>query len=625
MKKVLIFTAIALIASALLSCEREETPVQQENAPQTVSRSFTCVFAEPDAKVGISELGKTTWEAGDEILIHGGASGNERQIITLTEEMISDDGKKAHIVVEGMDPYDHREYSSAYYAQYPASSVPDGVDLGIVSPFNNTDAFLMAACDFYDTFVFYNLSGVIAYTVDGDFDKVVFSGNYQEAVGFESYNACVVAYNGGTIDCNPLWGFSDVLTAVTKEVVADGRTMNFIYLPSGASFSQGFTFFFYKNDELIKAAQTFTAVTIGAGQMLNLGDITERLGDYEPEYMSDHTSEIPTAEAIDLSEDKGPANCYVITAPGTYKFPAVKGNFRNLDAGYVHGADLLWETWNNAEEVVENSLIAAVDFENNWIYFQTPETLHPGNALIAARNQFGRIIWSWHIWIPATKIETNTYGLYSSALMDRNLGALVAAQVGEAAPVESFGTVYQWGRKDPFVGPASTGGSDLATVSGFHCEQASGTIDLMESISNPLLMGHTENGDWLSVPNKELWIYEMKTIYDPCPPGYRVPAFESDQPLMQSKLSGITGFGVSKEYGYIQMGDPVTVFPLSGYRDDYSVTSFYKVLNRSGIWLAYSSSDVKAYSIALRADQDSYYQSTVPKSRGLSVRCVVDE
>ena len=154
MKKVLIFTAIALIASALLSCEREETPLQQENAPQTVSRSFTCVFAEPDAKVGISELGKTTWEAGDEILIHGGASGNERLIITLTDEMISDDGKKAHIVVEGMDPYDHREYSSAYYAQYPASAVPDGVDLGIVCPFNNTDAFLMAACDFYDTFVF---------------------------------------------------------------------------------------------------------------------------------------------------------------------------------------------------------------------------------------------------------------------------------------------------------------------------------------------------------------------------------------------------------------------------------------------------------------------------------------
>jgi hypothetical protein len=108
--------------------------------------------------------------------------------------------------------------------------------------------------------------------------------------------------------------------------------------------------------------------------------------------------------AVNLSK-KGAANSYIVTEAGEYKFWAVKGNSGvEIDPASV---EVLWETWNNAEEVAANSVIASVRISGSYVVFTTPETLKPGNAVIAAKDDAGVILWSWHIWVPATAIETN--------------------------------------------------------------------------------------------------------------------------------------------------------------------------------------------------------------------------
>lgn len=89
-----------------------------------------------------------------------------------------------------------------------------------------------------------------------------------------------------------------------------------------------------------------------------------------------------------------------------------------------------------------------------------------GNALIGAFKG-EQIIWSWHIWVcsevadPSTqtfKVEcTEEWPLTKYAVMDRNLGALSNKPLVYGAPnnkmsVASMGLLYQWGRKDPFIG-----------------------------------------------------------------------------------------------------------------------------------------------------------------------------
>lgn len=318
----------------------------------------------------------------------------------------------------------------------------------------------------------------------------------------------------------------------------------------------------------------------------------------------------------------GTANSYIVTAPGKYKFPAVKGN-SDASVGAAASAEVLWETWNNDAEVAANSIIASASVSSGYVFFETPAEVHAGNAVIAVKDAAGTILWSWHIWVPKTAIETNTYGIFSTELMDRNLGALVAAEAGtEAVAIESYGLTYQWGRKDPFVNASSLTGSANATVAGTALSVAAGKISLEESIQNPTLMGHEDNGDWNATADNTLWNNGEKTIYDPCPVGYRVPARDKTQPLFSGSYTSATGWGASATAYWITIGEPKAVFPVAGYRDDYGVGSVAKTGKRAAYWTAHCSQDMKAYHLNWRVDGNSYSLGETSKSRGCSVRCV---
>lgn len=126
------------------------------------------------------------------------------------------------------------------------------------------------------------------------------------------------------------------------------------------------------------------------------------------------------------------ANCYVVNAPGVYRFPLVYGNAikdgnPNPDAYTSSGMitryilDVLYNhldvpvtdpyIYNNANCVPadavlvwqdENRLVSGVglDTEKQNIHFEVPsESIRQGNAIIAVRDASGTVLWSWHIWV----------------------------------------------------------------------------------------------------------------------------------------------------------------------------------------------------------------------------------
>ena len=324
---------------------------------------------------------------------------------------------------------------------------------------------------------------------------------------------------------------------------------------------------------------------------------------------------------------KGAANSYIVTEAGEYKFWAVKGNSgQEINPASV---EVLWETWNNAEEVTANSVIASVKIEGSYVVFSTPETLKPGNAVIAAKDAAGVILWSWHIWVPATEVADLENGVFSSPMMDRNLGALVAAATGAEAPVESFGLNYQWGRKDPFPGPKAANSSSNAAVAGVALSSTEGAgeadeskISLEQSIQNPTLLGHSKNGDWLLPADNTLWQDGAKTMYDPCPPGYRVPALAGNENFFSGDATAAAGWEENKAQYYFAMGNPQAVFPFAGYRDDYSPEGMTHAYDRAVYWSSSASSDAKAAYLNVRA-ASAHALADAGKSRAGSVRCVV--
>lgn len=291
-----------------------------------------------------------------------------------------------------------------------------------------------------------------------------------------------------------------------------------------------------------------------------------------------------------------------------------------------------------------------------------------GNALIAAYNNQGEILWSWHIWVTendpsnvSSAILYTTYAWNEDGIktnirvpgynvMPCNLGALRYIPDGDDV-TGTYGMVYQWGRKDPFP-PAYSGdagadytdartgshyGNDNQTEVGktigtdksklFH--SLPGTEITQETLPDPIgftvrnptvfmcgtrnvqmgelavenLSNYQNNGDWTWNHDEGLWgglkpdpdnmkyytttnnvhIYdnygEQKTIFDPCPSGWRVPpgdiwlGFTStgENPKVYEEINTD---GVRNNFGekgmYMYMTDwkqgPVSFFPTQGTR-----------------------------------------------------------
>lgn len=613
----LMLVLAALAAGQASSCVKDQ---ETERLVQGETMTFTCSFDDAMTKVGISNEGKVTWEPGDQILVHGEGSSN-RVTVTLGAGDISADGKSATINVSGITPYDRSAdgITSSVYAAYPADAV-NGGNLYYYAAFKDSNRMLMAAYNVGDKLVFHNCCGVISFTVSGDYDSYVFSGNEGETIGYGTYEAKIV-YQNGKESANYNHYTVNPLSSISGKVKADGSTTNFIYIPRGAELNSGFTLKLMKDGQMVKKAYSEKPLAVGRNCMKRLGSLDSHLSD--PGEGDTHQSTIPTEGAIDLCSE-GTANCYVVYDPGVYKFKAVKGNSASI-LGNIASVDVIWETWCGSVEVTAGSVVSAVDFQEGWIYFQVPESFHAGNALLAAKNSSGDVIWSWHVWLSSTTVYASTSKLSNHEVMDRNLGALQTTLAsGEVNPA-SFGLLYQWGRKDPFPGMGSAQSTAVTKVAGAATSILREQVDLAFSIANPTVFPTLDNSNWLAADDETLWggTSGTKTIYDPCPPGYKVPR-RTDAGALFTDLSGVAGWADNNTQGWFQIGDPAIVFPYSGYIDDYiTKTGSYSYPGQRMMFWSADGSAAKAYAQDVRLGVSSVKSN--PKARGGSVRCISEQ
>ena len=612
MKKIYHIAILCAVLLPLVSChEKPVDPVDPKPVvPEPETRTLTFVL--PEFTIGEGEeapdILKTAWKAGDQIVVHG-EYAKDQVTVTLASGDISADGKTATVKVDGLYPYKREDCTSTLYASYPAALVNNLKHCFFYSQFTTSNAQIMAACNDGDTFRFQNICGILAMSVEGGLGDYTLSTPKKDALGYEFLQVKITDNE------------QNYKQYVGSPVIQMDGTVNgsdiLIFLPEGTSFPAGFVLKFKEGDDYTKIFKYTHPVEITRGAIVNVGDITEGIQHYDNPFSSD---------VKDL-DGSGNANCYVITEPGSYKFKAVYGNEDKSFIPDVETAEILWETWNDASEVTPNSVLASASFAEDFIILRTPDTLHPGNAMVVAKDANGKILWSWHIWVPATPIVTASFsGVMVKDLMDRNLGALVATVAGDD-PIDptSYGMMYQWGRKDPFTAAGTFNGSSPATYAGAPEELAPGQISLEESIANPRLLGHINNGDWCLISNDEYWADAEKTIYDPCPPGYRVSQKNTAAPFWSADLSAQAGWSINVAAGWLKIGTPESaVFPIAGYRDDYSVDGIAKVGQRTLYWTSQASSEAKGPGADLRSDKGTYVFGSAPKARLGSVRCVVE-
>lgn len=311
------------------------------------------------------------------------------------------------------------------------------------------------------------------------------------------------------------------------------------------------------------------------------------------------------------------ANCYIVSVPGSYTFPTVQGN-SNTSVGDVSSVEVLWESFGTSTAPAVGDLIKYVEYIPGEIIFSTSSSyLKEGNAVIAAKREDGTILWSWHIWFTYKPIEHTYYS--SVVMMDRNLGA-TSADPGE---VTTYGLLYQWGRKDPFLGASSINyypylaksTNSWPGVRRFSSEQVSLNIPMT------FIEGWqpSSDDDW-TTSDKE------KSINDPCPPGWRVP-----DAGVWSDISGNNITFDSKNGGvdlYYILGQwPTIWYPAPGIRQGETSNTWSAgelLLNgaRGEYWTA-SSKDNTRYYLDIY-NKKVYLRLSEVEAHGKSIRCMRD-
>lgn len=284
-------------------------------------------------------------------------------------------------------------------------------------------------------------------------------------------------------------------------------------------------------------------------------------------------SNLNIVTATDLSSPTS-ANCYIVSEPGLYKFKAVKGNSCEV-VGSVASASIIWETFGTLTIPDYLELIGGVCYKDGYIVFNTSATFKEGNAVIAAMDANSNILWSWHIWL-TDQPQEQVYNNNAGTLMDRNLGA-TSATPGDLG---ALGLLYQWGRKDPFLGASSISSSTpakstIAWPSAVSTSSSIGTIEYITSHPTTFVTAPSLPYDWhYASRDNTLWTTNDKTksIYDPCPAGWRVPDGDSNGVWSKALASpdvyidnydsinkGMNFFG---KFG----SDQFIWYPASGYR-----------------------------------------------------------
>ena len=341
---------------------------------------------------------------------------------------------------------------------------------------------------------------------------------------------------------------------------------------------------------------------------------------------------VPVAPSgfTNLSAD-ATSNCYIVSQGGSYCLLATKGN---QPANLLHStesASVLWESFGTSTTPSVGDLIKSVSYDNGYITFLTADTFKEGNAVIAAKDASGTILWSWHIWF-TDQPQEQVYNNNAGTMMDRNLGATSITN----NDIGALGLLYQWGRKDPFLGSSTLSSKTVVSKSvakstiSWPAPVSTGTIAYVTS--HPTTFVYGDNDWYFGNYDTPLWTTssKAKSIYDPCPAGWRVP--DGGRNSVWAKARGDLGsffsiypFTPYDDYGfdfYYYFTATTNWYPASGIRDNSGESLMY--VGRYGYyWSASLNLDIVRAAYCMHFSDDGCYSWTsINRVTGLSVRCI---
>ena len=237
----------------------------------------------------------------------------------------------------------------------------------------------------------------------------------------------------------------------------------------------------------------------------------------------------------------------------------------------VDGAEVVWA---DAADLVHSPSITHVGGEGFLDFEVTAADIQSGNAVVAVTKGSGAsktVLWSWHLWfapkdaldkIKVTNHQNKDYYFTKEALgwkptqwsgstydKPRTVKVKVVQTIKNGGVAQETvinitqnpgnvkqgaTTLYQFGRKDAFPGVAT---SDLKA--GGITENAGDNMTIVNNIQNPDKFYIYGSSLWTNYGYYNLWSADntvtggynqgndnpvVKTVYDPCPVGFKMPA-----------------------------------------------------------------------------------------------------
>lgn len=343
-----------------------------------------------------------------------------------------------------------------------------------------------------------------------------------------------------------------------------------------------------------------------------------------------------------------------VTNVGTALNPLVDHNAKSITDPWIektngkanNGINIAQVTWADEKDLVtlSGSPIYRDASGNAFVKFEVKkENIKSGNAVISVKKG-STTLWSWHLWfapknaldkIAVTNKQGSTYEFTNEALgwkptawqgtpyqRPRTIKVKVKQTIGKKQEAvititqlpgttsrTGYTTQYQWGRKDAF--PGKSGQPAQGTINW----NAGSNMYMQNIIQNPqnyYTAGYNRDGSL----NAEAWFAKyytfynlwsmnqkdkvtenqannqtvVKTIYDPCPVGFSVPANDAFTGFTQTGLNGgtknVDGTGDTQTYKnnfghnfWTNSKKTETIFfPAVGFREakDGNIVSYYE-------------------------------------------------
>ncbi len=459
-------------------------------------------------------------------------------------------------------PYD---VSATYSEGYVSTALPAS-QIGKAGSF--ADGYLVTADDATGNSISFNhvCSGLRFMVNRADIKAVTIRGNNGEKIAgdfrFRFASEDTPVAGAGTETC--------VTLQAPGGHFETGTYYYIVILPT--AFSKGFTLMADTGSQ-VGELRFDSSVTFTAGKFKNIdGNLNERMTWTTPssQVYYGHENSFCIRPGETISFDVNPRKIY-----GTWQRSGLPAS-----APVPDEAELLWG----------GGSISSVSFYASKLTVTASGT--PGSALVAIKKN-GTILWSYLIWVTeSAPAETTLPG-----------GAVIQPTLG--------GNCYfQWGRKDPLV----EGGSSVDNQ---------GDNGLAYSIQHPdhYIGGGSSIYDWFthdpSNLDDNLWGGSLggKTVWDPCPEGWRVPTETDFNGLTEDYAASFDKFGILVPDGN-----------KTKHNDAYGWDAWCWTREAAD---TYSESvDTNVYALLMQTDGYGFIGFSMEgsaRSLGLSVRCVKEQ